>query len=257
MSYLKKHRLYAIASVIALCVLFGVFLLVRARQPPEPKTVYVLPTSRTGESVEISQPKALPTPIARKPVPHEFEAEASDVNSEPLQMETVEVDNGFEDKVLEMILEIDQEEEDMAEKPVSPFGFGPYPEVPSDYPDVPVWEEDDYPEGDAVFGRDFIRSTELIQRVLIKLWSQGDRVSSGSTHDGLVLPHYPNTVYVEWRDLEEPDGSITQYVSGVTSGPDVSSSVHDAIMDEGVVPSGITVLDPNSDGIDPYTFLNQ
>ena len=256
MSYLKKHWFYAIASVIALCVLIGVFLLVRARQPPEPKTVYVLPTSRTGKSVEIAQPKALPTPNVRKPVPHEFKAEVSDVNSEPLQTETGEVDNGFDDKVLEMFLEIEQKEEDKVEKPVSPFGFGPYPEVPSDYPDVPVWKEDSYPEGDAVFGRDFVRSMELIQRVMIKLWSQGDKVNSGSTHNGLILPHYPNTVYIEWEDLEEPDGTITQYVSGLTSGPDVSASVHDAIMDEGVVPSGITVLDPNSDGIDPYTFLN-
>ena len=256
MPYLKKHWLYAIASVIVLCVLIGAFLLVRARQPPEPKTVYMLPASRTGVSAEIHQPKAPPPPSVRKPAPHEFKAEASDVNRESLQSETEEGDNKFEDKVLKMFLEIEQEKGNRAEDPISPFGFGPYPEVPPDFPDAPIWEEDDYPEGDAVFGRDFMRSMELIVRVLIKLWSQGHRVSSGSMHNGFVLPHYPNTVYVEWSYLDEPDGTTTRYVSGITSGPDVSLSVHDAIMDEGIIPSGITVLDRDSEEIDPYSFLN-
>ncbi|MDE0300662.1 MAG: hypothetical protein OXN17_18655 [Candidatus Poribacteria bacterium] len=155
------------------------------------------------------------------------------------------------DEELELLMA--EVEED---QPTSPFGFGPFPDVPSDFPDTPIWEEDHYPEGDNVFGSDFMRELELLERVLIKLWSQGHRVSSGSTHKGLVLPHYPNTVYVEWSYLAEPDGTMTRYVSGVTSGPDVPVSVHDSIMDEEIIPSGITVLDPDSDGIDPYTFLN-
>ena len=142
------------------------------------------------------------------------------------------------------------------DQPVSPFGFGPFPQVPSDYPDAPIWEDYDYPEGDAEFGGDFVRSLELIERVLIKLWSQGHRVSSGSTHNGLVLPHYPDTVYVEWSYIEEPDGTTTRYVSGITSGPDVPLSVHDTIMEEGTIPFGLTVLNRDSEGIDPYTFLN-
>ena len=64
---------------------------------------------------------------------------------------------------------------------VSPFGFGPYPEVPSDYPEAPIWDEDpDYPEGGGDFGSDFMRGMELIERVLIKLWTQGHRATSGS-----------------------------------------------------------------------------
>ena len=48
--------------------------------------------------------------------------------------------------------------------PVSPFGFGPYPEVPDDYFGIPVSMQDpnlpDHTE----------KNVELIDRVLIKLW---------------------------------------------------------------------------------------
>ena len=142
-------------------------------------------------------------------------------------------------------------------QPVSPFGFGPYPQVPPDFPEEPIWVEDpDYPEGDEHFGSDFMRSMELINRVLIKLWNQGRHASSASMNSGLVLPHYPNTVYVEWDYTEEPDGTMTRYATRITSGYDVPESVHDAISEDGIIPFGIKELDHEADGIDPYTFLN-
>ena len=186
------------------------------------------------------------------------ESDQTPIESAPTPITGVEIES-VDDVLTELsdeelaLLMTELEEED---QPVSPFGFGPFPEVPSDYPDAPVWEDADWPDGDEVFGRDFMRSMELINRVLIKLWTQGHKVSSGSTHNGLILPHYRNTVYVEWSYLKEPDGTMTRYASQVTSGPDVPVSVHDTIMDEGTIPSGITVLDHDLDGIDPYTFLN-
>ena len=142
-------------------------------------------------------------------------------------------------------------------QPVSPFGFGPYPEVPLDFPEDPVWVEDpDYPKGDRVLGSDFMREIELIDRVLIKLWTQGRRATSGEMSDGLVYPGYPDTVYVTWSYTEEPDGTMTRKASGVSSGPDVPLSVHDTIIEEGIIPFGITELSHEDDGIDPFTFLN-
>ena len=142
-------------------------------------------------------------------------------------------------------------------QPVSPFGFGPYPEVPSDYPDDPIWVEDpDYPEGDAEFGSDFMQDMELMERVLIKLWNQGHRATSASMSDGLVYPGYPDTVYVTWDYVEEPDGTMTRYASEISSGPDVPLSVHDTISEEGTVPFGIKELSHEADGINPFTFLN-
>ena len=138
---------------------------------------------------------------------------------------------------------------------VSPFGFGPYPQVPADYPEDVIWEED--MDGRiAVYGGGLAKAAELMDRVLIKLWNQGRRATSASMENGLVLPHYHNTVYVRWAYTEEPDGRLTRYAGGITSGPDVPRSVHDTISEAGVIPPGITVLDPDSNKIDPYTFLN-
>lgn len=64
--------------------------------------------------------------------------------------------------------------------PISPFGFGPYPEVPADYFGVPLWTRnpDLFPE----FPDDALKNIELIDRVLIKLWQQGDREIVGGEY---------------------------------------------------------------------------
>ena len=210
-----------------------------------------------------------PTPTPRLPeanrVPKvNLKGVKSESENTPIESAQTPIIGMESESVDDVLAELRDEEEALLtaeavekDRPLSPFGFGPFPEVPSDYPDAPIWEEDpDWPDGDEEFGRDFMRSMELIERVLIKLWSQGHKVSSGSTHNGLVLPHYPDSVYVEWGYTEEPDGTTTRYASGITSGPDVPVSVHDTIMEKGIIPSGITVLDRDLDGIDPYTFLN-
>ena len=138
---------------------------------------------------------------------------------------------------------------------VSPFGFGAYPEVPSDFPRDPIWEAVEMYEKINQHGRGMMKAIELMDRVLIKLWNQGRRASSASMGNGLVYPGFPNTVYVRWSYIEEPDGTITRYASEKTSGPDIPESVFDALS-EGIIPPGITILDHDADGIDPYTFLN-
>lgn len=138
---------------------------------------------------------------------------------------------------------------------VSPFGFGPYPQVPSDFPRDPIWEEVDMYEKINQHGRGMMKAIELMDRILIKLWDHGYTATSASMSKGRVYPGYPNTVFVRWNYIEEPDGSITRYAGRITSGPDISDSVFDALS-EGIIPAGITVLDYDSDGIDPYTFLN-
>ncbi len=138
---------------------------------------------------------------------------------------------------------------------VSPFGFGPYPQVPADYPEDVIWEED--MDGRiAVYGGGLAKAAELMDRVLIKLWNQGRRATSASMENGLVLPHYHNTVYVRWDYVEEPDGRLTRY-AGITSGAEVPRSVYDAISEAGVMfarHKGLIMT--QTDEIDPYTFLN-
>ena len=142
---------------------------------------------------------------------------------------------------------------------ISPFGFGPYPKVPLDFPEDPIGEEVDMDEEINRNGSGMTKAMELMDRVLIKLWNQGHRATSASMSmdNGLVYPFFRNTVYVTWAYTEEPDGTMTRYAGRISSGVDegVSESDFESIS-EGIIPPGITVLDHDSDGIDPYTFLN-
>ena len=214
------------------------------------------------EMLEVSAPTPAPP---ENPATSEVDLSGLQGESLPTRPESMAIVSSAEgESVDDFLAELSDEEKalltaEVVEEParVSPFGFGPYPEVPSDFPHDPVWVADpDYPEGDEHLGSNFMREMELINRVLIKLWKQGRRASSASMSDGFVYPGYPDTVYVTWDYIEEPDGTMTRYASEISSGPAVPLSVHDAISEEGAVPFGIKELSHEADGIDPYTFLN-
>ena len=143
-------------------------------------------------------------------------------------------------------------EEETAEVPVSPYGFGPYPEVPSDYFGEPIWIRD--PGLFSDFPDDARKNIELIDRVLVKLWQQGDReIVGGSTYNGKVYPHYDNVVYVRWEEVELPGGGVHRYVSrlkGAGEGP----TPHD--ISTGNIPPNFKVVELDDAGFDPYQFLN-
>lgn len=138
---------------------------------------------------------------------------------------------------------------------VSPFGFGAYPQVPSDFSHDPIWV--DFPNTkNALGGSTMMRALELCDRVLVELWHQGDRTDGGEIgDDDMVLPFYRNTVYVRWGYTEHPDGTTTRYAREMTSGPSMSESVFDTIS-EGTIPAGITILDPSDHKINPFAFLS-
>ena len=105
-----------------------------------------------------------------------------------------------------------EDEEESADVPVSPHGFGAYPEVPVDYPKamIPTWIKYNGQQS-----RDF----ELQDRVLIKLWNQGDHDVGGAfMANGLVYPLYPNTAYVTYDSTEMPDGTVRRFIRSA-SGP--------------------------------------
>ena len=197
-----------------------------------------------------------------EPVP-ELNLEGLLAESEPMSTESKATVPAVEsESVDDFLAELSEEEKALLtaevveeNQPVSPFGFGPYPEVPLDFPRDPVWAAVDMYEKINQHGRGMMKAIELMDRVLIKLWNQGHGASSASMSKGRVYPGFPNTVYVRWNYIEEPDGTITRYAGRTTSGPDVPESVFDDLGD-GIIPPGITVLDHDADGIDPYTFLN-
>ncbi len=128
---------------------------------------------------------------------------------------------------------------------VSPHGFGPYPEVPEDYPVMTEWERNpDNPD----------RTQELMSRVFVKLWTEGEKnFRGGGTLNGKVYPWYHNTIYVRFRTYKNADGEIVRYAGTKMSGPRVDRSGIDDWLNP---PPHIRILDLESSGIYPYQYLN-
>ncbi|MDE0485202.1 MAG: hypothetical protein OXI67_21715 [Candidatus Poribacteria bacterium] len=124
---------------------------------------------------------------------------------------------------------------------VSPFGFGPYPEIPDDYiipPDKFKWE---------YFGKTV--DGELMSRVRIKLWNQGIQSEGATFNNGKVYPIILGTVYIEWAENGK-------FIRGMMGHPDDDKDAIASALEAGQPPpEGITVLNRNEAGIDPYSFL--
>lgn len=150
--------------------------------------------------------------------------------------------------------------ENMDAATVSPFGFGPYPEIPEGYPLIASWTR--IKEHREKFNDNIWKEFELMDRVFIKLFNEGNTsFEAGTVHNGLVLPIYPNVAYVslkkdqteEWTedgDLIEIDSKSSRIVAG----SDVSGEDKEKIRN-GEIPPGIKIRS-FSDGINPFEFLN-
>ena len=140
-----------------------------------------------------------------------------------------------------------------AEVPVSPFGFGPYPEVPAGYTarhGRTVWQH----PGSLPLSNQM--NIELIHRVMIASWNEGDTRFTGATFEnGKVYLQYPNTMYVRYTVDEGSDGTVRRYITRWSSGEHNQPAI-DQIL-ERKIPTGVTLIDLDSEdvGIDPYTFL--
>ena len=148
---------------------------------------------------------------------------------------------------------IKQEEAAQSDTGVSPYGFGPYPEIPADFPFPVEWE---FPGSDA--------DHELMARVAIKLWSQGIETMGATAGDGLVYPNYIDTVYIRWDETIDDDGNPIQYISGLGGYPPACLRIVEnniarlgerGTMTAADIPSDVTVILYDEAGIDPYTFL--
>ncbi len=150
----------------------------------------------------------------------------------------------------------------------SPFGFGPYPEIPADFPfreEILGWDSPT-PEH------------ELSYRVHIKLWKQGAQLTSVSFNgNGLIYPGMPGVIYVEWTTLpnDDPEFPGQRYASHISGHPDTAKKWQSLYLvnrmyertgvtpDEievtgikvNVYPDGTKVYPFPAGGIDPYEFL--
>lgn len=135
-------------------------------------------------------------------------------------------------------------EEDTTDAPVSPYGFGPYPELPEGWPADQIWPR-------------ISANHELMTRVEIKLAHQGIDVMGSIMENGLVYPRISDTVYVKWAKTAR-----RLYIRNMAGDADACNRIR-AIEDErGVrfteadIPSDIKVLSFQEGGIVPYEFLD-
>lgn len=151
------------------------------------------------------------------------------------------------------------EETAVEDVPVSPYGFGPYPEVPSDFPGTPMWEKDLDALG---FSETEKKNSELLSRVLIKLWVEqgiGSYLGGSVSNDtGLVYPHFENTIYVKRIVERNPDGTEHGVFARIKSPGNmfITAEETERFRLTGETPPGVQVLQIDTDGIDPYEFLN-
>ena len=96
----------------------------------------------------------------------------------------------------------------------SPFGFGNFPDIPSDFPRQDVW---DYFW--KLYDKDeqTAENYELINRVVIQLWKEGGSAPGGVLKRGKVYPLDNNTAYITWKTAHGPNGETKRSISNLTT----------------------------------------
>ena len=149
---------------------------------------------------------------------------------------------------------IKQEETTQPDTEVSPYGFGPYPEIPADFPFPVEWN---FPGS--------VADHELMARVAIKLWTQGIETMGVTMGAGLVYPNYIDTVYIRWAETTDDDGNPIQYINRLGGYPPACLRIVEnniarlgerGTMTTADIPSDVTVKLYDEAGIDPYSFLD-
>ena len=189
--------------------------------------------------------KAAPKPVTKDVT--KVPAENGDTIAEkPVNEVTAQVGNNTEsgDKTKSQTPAATAEAKDV---PTSPFGFGPYPEVPAGVPYIM------FPASSA--------NQELMMRVRIKLSSQGINTRGATMEDGLVYPVIKGIAYVQWESYWRPTGKVT-YISRYKGHPEDGARL-DAIrfkkgksLTKADVPPDIKLMSFEEGAIDPYQFLD-
>ena len=206
-----------------------------------------------GETVVVETPE----PLAYTPSQHytppalDFSELPEPIETKQTQLES-EITPSEELSIEDFLAELTEAEKQTLTSEVTPpreslYGLGPYPEIPHDYPEQDVWDniEKLYYDGYESIGH------ELIERVLIKLWNQGTKVTAATYNeqDG-VIPHYDDTVYVEWQTDDEGN----RYLSKFSCHGDLGQ--YEESVENGTQPSWVKVVPLEGAGIDPYSFLD-
>ena len=118
---------------------------------------------------------------------------------------------------------------------ISPFGFGAFPKIPTDFPDQDIWN---VIQKRSVHDPKGAKTLELLARVRIKLWEQGNYTK------GVIMDPSSGLIY--------PDSGI-EILSSARAGGDSGQSEYDMYFDDGLIPLSVKFQEG---GVDPYEFLN-
>jgi len=128
---------------------------------------------------------------------------------------------------------------------ISPHGFGAYPDIPQS---APVAE---FKITDSV-------NRELMKRVLVKAWNEGERFTGGTFDNsrGKVYLNYSNIVYVQYSSyVDEETGEIMNHISETMAGFYMDDGFYESIK-AGNVPTGYKIVNFDDAGINPYEYLD-
>lgn len=241
---LNRKQVLTVAGIL---ILVGIAIFLMSHQTP-PETVV------TYKAVEFSPKTETHTPSASHP---NSDVEMGAIDNAAIDAPNTDdaiastetemfLDELFFGEILDETVSENTETEEIVA--VSPFGYGPYPEIPADYPHTPIWTRsaearkhysDSNPENERII--------ELMSRVRLKLWEMGERHVKGLAYaNGLIYPNRPDTVYVDIEHFK--DGGSVSVIGSPISEEDMDLFLL------GISPPGITVLDM-SEGIEPISFL--
>ncbi len=239
--------------------LLTIFLLWSNRKIPETvviiKPTQILPeTTDSEEKSSIHQSDALSdnTSLTYEEPDNISEEHGDDLSAETEDLDVWEFFDDFSGVSGEM--QVNEELETDDELINSPFGFGNFPDIPSDFPRQDVWEFFwelyDVDEQAA-------EKYELINRVIIQLWKEGGRAPGGVLKYGKVYPLDNNTAYITWDVAEGPNGEVKRYIRNLTTTPDIAGRYVESHFRNGLIPSGVNVIEHSSGGYNPYDFIDQ
>lgn len=239
MSLFKSKRFWVPALLIAAALGFFGVIVYRSRLPQVPIKIYKV-AKPAGHA--ISSEKVLQVSTSTEQVGTEERRQLTefieinhDVQIVPEEIKALPMDEQvpFKDTVPEETNDI----------PVSPYGFGPYPELPEEWA--------------GAFPPKSIKH-ELMVRVAVKLREEGVNVEGISMWDGRVYPVIKGIRYVKWAETDEG----VRYITRASGHPDDGARLHairekkeKPFVTEGDIPLDIKLVPYEEGGINPYEFL--
>lgn len=233
-------------TLTGILILVSIAIFLMSHQTP-PETVVKYKTVEFSPKTEIHTPSAsYPNSDVERGVLVDEDKDVSEPNTDD-DTESTELAQLLDDLFFSEILDETEDHTSVAEDAEIVEDDG-YPEVPPNFPFSVVWKVPEEQRAEIPTG--LFEELELMSKVMIKLWNEGDHAFAGAfMENGRVYPTYSDVAYVTWEESEE---SGEWYISDVST---ADSSVSEQLLN-GIFPPGIEIVDQDSAGIDPQVFLS-